>query len=247
MEILSGLNNGYDYIEMTFHTSLRNSGTISEPSFIIPQMAVKAYRPISAIIPLSLYVFHQSYRDIFFVEQATSSTIRQASLTPGSYNSAGLCTELAAQMTAAGSGTYTVSYNSSTFELTITGPGSFKILSGYDTSPYLELGLDSTNLDIYGSTITTNPIDLVGPKALSIVTSSLSTKNFLTNSSQNLVLTIPIQTPVGTVSVWSSTNQNFFEINQSSVCQLNFAVQDEYQRRITLLRDYQFTIGFLLE
>jgi hypothetical protein len=47
---------------------------------------------------------------------------------PGSYNTASLASTIAAAMTAAGSQTYTVTYNPITYHYTISAPGAFNLL-----------------------------------------------------------------------------------------------------------------------
>jgi hypothetical protein len=78
-----------------------------------------------AILPNTTYNVNSSNNVLSWSDGTGTHTV---SVTPGSYNTTNLGTTIASTMTATGSQTYTVAYNSITYHYTISAVGAFTLL-----------------------------------------------------------------------------------------------------------------------
>ena len=83
-----------------------------------------------AIIPNSTYNITAANNSLSFDD----GSVITVNIPPGSYNTTTLAATIAATMTAAGSQTYTVTYNPTTYHYTISAPGFFSLFYGFFTN-----------------------------------------------------------------------------------------------------------------
>lgn len=136
-----------------------NQFTIDVGSFDGP---VRSIELLSAEIPNTAYVFTSENNDILFNEGAGTLT---ATISPGTYSVAEIETELKTKLDAAGTLTYTVSFDEPTKKLTISATGAFTLQFSQPASPYKELGWNNVDTVSASSHTAPNSINLAGENA----------------------------------------------------------------------------------
>ena len=107
----------------------------------------------------SLYNVNLNNNKVYFTE---SSILKTATLTNGYYTQSELATQLQTQMNSAGSNTYTITFNSNTYQYTISSTGNFGFQFATNTTASARklIGYSLANKTESTSSTSNNVIDL---------------------------------------------------------------------------------------
>jgi len=211
---------------------------------------VQTIELVSAEIPNTQYVFTSANNYIDFNEGAGALS---AQITPGTYSIDDLVSHLKTILDAAGSDTYTVSFDEITKKLTIASTGSFSLLwssgSHSATSAYKELGWNQTDVSSGSSHTAPNSLKISGDDYWFISVRNMPL-NGVQGGSNSIGFTfkVPINVGYGDIVFYTQETGLNQTITQANVCfcQPIFYVQllDAYGKIVDLQgRDWSCAIG----
>lgn len=192
------------------------------------------------VLPLSYNNVLDTTNTISFGDGGTSHT---ATLRPGAYSGTQLADEVARALTEKGTQTYTVTFDAITGKLTVTAPGTFKILSSGTTAEKI-LGLKSDTTP--GTTLTfPQPIDLTGVQMALLQIPEVSSAGavvYAGRESLNVIDAIPITNDLGTVQVFQNHAQEFLDINDQVLSEISVKLLDSSTMKVIDLRGETFQV-----
>lgn len=168
------------------------SGGDSASDFYIdfnPAIEVSQLVILSFNCPFSWYAVNSSNNKFTFSD--TTSNVVTATISVGNYTADEMCTELAAQMGAVGTGTYTVTFDTKTNKFTISADGNFALCFGMGTNQINELlGFDTTTLLAATEIPAAYTAQLTGPDYLFVRSNQLSAScnRAIVNKKQSTVI-----------------------------------------------------------
>lgn len=230
---------------LTFSTIASDNNNKSTPSYYLDTpiqisegFCVKSFQGINTV-----YNIDSRNNKFSFNEDDTSGTIRTFTIPSGNYTITTFMAALKTGLDAQGSVVYTVTNNTLTNIVTITGASKqFKILP-ISNDCYYEAGfVVSTAFSI--SQTATQTYDLSGLKAINIVCNSFGTGNsVVVNKNLNVICSIPIE--VGYLGVVNyNPNIVFIDSQITSISAFEFILTDSRFRTLTLQNDWQLTLLF---
>lgn len=166
----------------------------------------------SAEIPYSWYVFDSTNNLIVFNEGGSDLT---ATITPGNYDATTIITEIKTRMDAAGTLTYTPTYNSSTLKLTIAATGAFVLKFSQAGTAYKQLGWNAADTASSATQVAPRVINLAGFNYLYITVKNFVARG-LTSDLQNFSFKVQVPNDPGEVVFYtqnSGINQITFQQN----------------------------------
>ena len=165
-------------------------------------------------IPLTLYNIRTGVNDTIYFNDGTDRTV---TLTPSSYTASSLATHIQAQLNASASTiTFTVSYNTDTFKMTIAGDSPFTLQFDNADSPYRELGFAFAETASATSHVGDYAVNLSYPQFLMINIPELAHTDLMTTHSKQALATflVPIQNNLGYVDVALMNEKFLIEVRQ---------------------------------
>lgn len=158
----------------------------------------------------TVYPINRHNNKLYFSEDGNPTVT--ATLSVNSYTYTTMAVELKAQLEAAGAGTYTVTYNTSSKKFTIAvsgGATNFQWVTGVDNA-YEELGFDESLFTNSISLTSNYPINLSGSRYVDVVT-NFSGFNHSVSTTANVLVRVPIDVNFGSVVFYEpNTDDNLF-------------------------------------
>lgn len=167
-----------------------------------------------------------SKNNLLVFQENGSATDKLAIIDPGSYDSSSFMTALTLALEAAGSNTYSVTYNSNSKKITIdASPSTFKLIN---SSMLDAIGFEQmTSFSTAASS--TNPINISGTTFIDIYT-NLITNNYTPGNKQQgaLLCRAPVNVSFGGLIEYNDYNSHYFDVlNDESISNLNIALYDD--------------------
>lgn len=170
-------------------------------------------------------------------------------LTPQNYSASDLAAELKAQMDAAGTNTYTVTYNTNSASLEISGDTTDWTFDETAKSAYQVLGVTNADIGVTNSSGTTYSmsgiVDVSGPKVLVIECQQLADYG-TSRKDTNFLKQIPLQHGFGTVETFQCMVPSFKHIRMQSIKNLTLRLRDENGNPFVLKKNTPFYMNLLL-
>ena len=216
----------------TLNVSSRHAApAITEPtdSFVVPlDMDLHDVRSYKIALTNANWLdarphIHSYNNKVYFTETATEYV---ATLTTGFYNASTLATEVAAQMTAAGSLTYTCTYDSVSGKLTVSATGSFFIRDGVNNAyeqmgfPYILPSSAATSL------VAPYTVDLSGAKYVDIAT-NLTNARHASGNNTSVFCRVPLTGSPGGYVNFEPTPPHYMPVKESRVNRLYIRLTDD--------------------
>jgi hypothetical protein len=219
------------------------NSTIDQPIYQLdkPLYNVKSYKVKNITIPLNTYNIDSRNNRFYFIDDADQSQTYTVILTEQQYTASQLATELKSKMDAVSAYTFTVTFNSQTNKFTFACSGTFLFVPYFEKDIYYELGLTSADMGTFQSTITpSNVIDLSGVKVVSVVCSSFTTN--YKQGNYNIIASASVTEKTGDIVTFTDNSNDYININENSISQLQFILLDERGRKITVTKDWILTL-----
>jgi hypothetical protein len=243
-----------EILSLNLNSAFRNSGTRSDPEFILDRNIenISSVKLRSAMFPLTISLV-DSRNNKLYLRETTSGSTTTITLSSGNYivngtESNSILTNIRTCLNTASPNTWTynVSFNDITNRLTISSTnGNFALMSGLDNF-YYEMGLDSSQLASFGSSLTmTDPIDLSGLKLLHIVSNIPLTKVF--SQSFAILGSIIIEEETNQISSYEDQSSDYILSSISSIGSIRLSFYDDRFRKLTMNKDYSITINFITD
>lgn len=178
----------------------------------------------SVSFPNSVYAVNSNYNTLELTDAGGSDTI---TLTQQNYSGVQLATELQTQLNASGtlSGTFTVSYDTQTFKLTISSTAAFTIDGG--TALHI-IGVSSVPTTSSTSYTSDSVVRLDGTMYIDLVSSLASRSYSTTDERSNVLFRIPVDSAVGNVITYRNTSEeNRIKVNTTSLKTAQFRLFDD--------------------
>ena len=230
---------------LTFSTIASDNSNKSTPNYYLDQpiqisegYCVKSFQGVN-----TTYNIDSRNNKFSFNEDDTSGTVRTFTIPSGNYTITTFMAALKTGLDAQGSVVYTVTNNTLTNIVTITGASKqFKILP-IANDCYYEAGfVVSTAFSI--SQTATQTFDMSGLKSINIVCNAFGSGNsVVVNKNLNVICSIPIE--VGYLGV-ANYNPNivFIDSQINSISAFEFICVDEMYRSLTLQNNWSLTLLF---
>jgi len=197
----------------------------------------------SIVFSNSVYPFTSRNNKLIFQEDGINLDII-ATITPGVYNSTEFETELKTRLDAAGSNTYTVSYNSNTLKLSISTNGTSLKIRESSTCLY-ELGFSESDT-LFNSTLTGDyPLRLDGSQYVKIV-SSFYTEN-ISSDNQRVMACIPLISSVGSLLYYAPEELTFHRLPEDALQNISLRLRDDKNRPFELPSNCSVQYTFILQ
>ena len=238
-------NKDFEIKSINFNSAFRNSGSISNPSWILnePVNNCVGIKLKSAMIPLSFYTFDNFNNRIYLVEDSNPVVLCQIPI--GNYTSSTIATALKNALEEIGVNTYTVSYSSLTNKINITCATQFKFLSG-DFNCYDELGITSNDLNAFSTNFTPSlVVDFSGVKVINLVSNIGATA--VINRNYKLLGSVICEEDNLSISSFIDDSADYINISNKNVNELQISLYDERFRPLISYKDYSLTVYFLTE
>lgn len=216
------LDDKFERVTLYFDSKFKTAGDDENYSITLakPLNRIKQVEVVSVEIPYSFYVFTANNNVLKFNDE--NSTLQTATITPGNYSGTTISVELETQLNAASSGGWTVTYNSSTYKLSMSRTSNFQLFTT-DSTIASTIGLlaDSPVTTSHGFTGIAN---LSGPNYIYIRSVALTRpKKILpienSNATSDILYKLALQTGPGT----TITERNLFPTK------LTYAVRQRMQ------------------
>jgi hypothetical protein len=249
------MNNNYELKPLILNTSLRDTGSIASPSFLI-------HPEISGVVGYKLKTFNSvngistidsRNNKLYFKEGTNGSLV--ATINTGNYNGTTICTELKTDLEAGSTvgNKYTVSYNSigNNIIISTTGPSFSFATNGNSLSDspnaYYELGLvNSVNIS-NASSVTSGQLDLFGLKAINLVSNALGSSSVQGNQ-KNIIASIPVNSSSLNVIQYLDHSSDYLGSKVNSLNQIDISLLDDRMRAITNIdKDYSIQLNLLID
>lgn len=228
---------------LTFSTIVSSNQNKSAPNFYLdePVNVSEGYSVKSFYGVNTIYNIDSRNNRFSFNESDSSGTIRTFTIPEGNYTISTFTAALKTGLDAQGTVVYTVTNNTLTNIITITGASkTFKILP-ITNDCYYEAGfVVSTAFSI--TQTATQTYDLSGCKNINIVCNAFGSKDsIVVGKSLNVVCSIPIN--VGYLGVVNyNPNIVFIDSNISSISAFEFTCYDDRYRPLIIKNDWSLTL-----
>lgn len=218
-------------------------------NFNVPKTGIKSMSLVSCIIPATWYnVFdftiqgQHFYNTMITLYEVLGGLSVTFALTPGNYTISTFLTELATALTtnSPNAETYTVTYDSSTFKISIVGTGitqfalNFANAASLDHQPSYLMGFDyntNSSTSVADVLISPNAINLGQPLYASIKFQNLAAHCYNT-SGQSASFNVPLSVNGNNIVYFTDmySTQNTFELSPTTqpVGYLNIALVNDY-------------------
>lgn len=186
MESLLFLNTRNSSTNLTYNPSWNLSNAVQFRNATAFSMAFVSAEFANTVYPINAY-----NNKLYF----TDTTTRTATVPVNNYTGTQLATELQTQMNAESTTNYTVTFDSQSKKITITGDASFIITDGaYNMNEELGIEYFTAGTTMVGD----NPINLSGTAFVDVLI-NVSTSNFHSGNYQNVLTRIPVNGNFGDV------------------------------------------------
>jgi hypothetical protein len=170
------------------------------------------------------YPVNEFNNTIVFQEDSVNTDI-VATLTEGVYSASEFATELKTRLDAAGSNTYTIAYNASTYKYTVTTSGTNLRFMPETTANDL-IGLDLVSTPSFAASVTSNyPIRLDGSQYVDIVCSIPS--NNTASNNRPVFKRIPLTSSFGSVQFASFEIEDSQPFRSGDLSSIDIRLQDD--------------------
>jgi hypothetical protein len=237
-----------------FNTAFRNSGTISEPVFILNEGLndISEYKLKSLRMPLSQPIINDQNNKLYL--STVSSGTLTATIANGNYNITtidnALETALNNALTSNGNLTITSdtvsnklvianTYNTSS-SITFTA-NNLPLTGSASKSAYYELGLID-QLETAQTSFTTANIDMSGINEVNILSNFGNCE--INNKYRNVLDSITLEESVLEISNYVNHSNDFLKSNTNSLSYLSIQLLDSRYRPITIDKDFSLNILF---
>lgn len=220
------------YRQVILNTS--TLGDMNNGSFAInPAFPIYAYRVESVSFVQNWDATNSSNNTLLFAETG-DATPRKANIAVGTYDATSILSALGNALTAAGSQSYTVTYDQITRRLSISAPTkTFKILPGNrGSTAFLSLGVNKSEETGYFSSITLpNPLNVSASQPILLTSRTFDANNGVIypagiNSEMNILACISPDT-FGDVVVWTNPSDKFHHLqNGTTLNTIDFQLVD---------------------
>jgi hypothetical protein len=238
-------NSEYEIKSLHFNTAFRNSGSLSNPSFILnePVNNLVAVKVKNCVMPLAYYTFDNHNNKLYLVED--TDPVVEVSILKGNYSSSTISAALKTALELSGALTYTVSYSSLTNKINITSATQFKFLSG-NSDAYYELGITTTDLNAFSVDFTPSEvIDLSGPKIVHLVSNVGITK--CVNQNYNILCSVITEEDNLSISSYEDNSSDYINVRNQQLTDFQISVYDDRLRALTPHKDFNLTVYFLVK
>ena len=227
--------------QLNFNT-LNQSRSKSNPQFNLQGRSlysIESYAIGSFYCVNTFYTIDTRNNQFSFSEP--DNLIRTFSIPTGNYTVTSFITTLQSLLNGAGTQTYTVTNNTLTNVLTITGATKAFIILAINFDCYYESGFTVSAVSSL-SQVATNVFDFSGVKVVNIVSNSFGFgNNILVGKSLNVVFSIPITVPSLGVISFINPNPIFVSTSISEISTIEFLVYDELYRPLTMMNNWQLS------
>lgn len=185
----------------------------------------------SISFPNVVYNVNSNYNTINLTDVGGTVTI---TLTTQNYTVTELVTELETKLNASSlSGTFTVTYSSQTFKLTIASDLVFTINSGTacELCGFTQLPTASAT-----SAVGDSPVRLDGTTYVDIIT-SIGKSSYSSNSLTNIFYRIPVHQRLGDLVYYQSTLADGIKIQDTQLTSFNLRLRDDHNNAYELPRN----------
>lgn len=227
--------------------------TLFKIKLAFPPLHIKRITLLEAIIPNTLYTFRN---DSFVVNNNfdfIDSTGLQvtAVITPGTYDIPTFITEFTTQLAAVSSDTYTVTYSSTTLQLTITSSSAlFQILgaTGTNIGHNILYYIGFKDVDTVAGTVQTAPnkVNLGSPKEVFIKIANFQAPIHNTINTFVAMFQISLSVPFGEILFYEqlNTHESGIEVDQRTLNILDIQMIDENGDTVLLNTDWSMVLRF---
>lgn len=241
-----------DYIQLFINSENRSSGSATNFKTRLNRGInnIESIKIRSVEIPNSFYPVNSNNNTIQFQDNVPNTY--SVTLTPGSYTSSELLTELETQMSSALAGFTGGSFDDNTLKFTLSnGTNDFKILDSTTTTAQKLIGL-SGDTALGSSWTSDNAVNITGPSFLFIMSNKLSTGRRLSysdNTERPIFLKVPINCNFSEVIM---ANESFHHEethliydNQFNMSEIDFQLVDDEYNELDL-NGLNWSIEFLI-
>lgn len=177
----------------------------------------------SVSFPNAVYPINKHNNKIYFRENG--GPILTATLVYNNYTGAEFATQLSFQMTASGTSSYTIIYDSQSKKLTIdSGADNTQLVDGSNNT-YDEMGYN-VDTDISTILIADYPIRLDGSQYIDVV-STIGNLNYSSNGRTNILARIPILSGFGSIVYYENDSDDLLELVQYDMVNVEIRLLDD--------------------
>lgn len=199
---------------------------------------IKGYRVSfqNVEVPNLVYPINSYNNRIYFSENGGS--VLTATLTPNKYTGATLATEIKTQMDAAGTLTYTVSYDEQSEKLTISVvlPDEFEFVYSstyYQYNAYEEMGFNYQNFTSGATFEGDAPINISGTQYVDLIT-SFATNNWSSSTTSSVLARIPMIVSFGNVIFYEPSSDDDLFVSETRLDSINIELRDDKGNQFVL-------------
>lgn len=198
-----------NFLQLYFDSSLSNNNDKNNPRFVLRNPIYADKFKVSKIsIPFSYYTINSTNNHLYIQEDLADEIIE---IPVGNYSISTIAGVLQTALNNSTlNNTYTVSYSTTTYKLTITADGNFVVDNVYSTCQRW-IGLTETSSS--GNSFTfQNALDLSGCESILLVSNDLRTPNstYIGNESMNVISKIPVNVSPGEILYYEDTRDYAF-------------------------------------
>ena len=178
------------------------------------------------IFPNLVYPINKYNNNISFEEASAVGTILSATIPENNYTGFTLAVALKTIMDAAGTDTYTVTYDSQAEKLNFVSTGTFRFTQEPSNGAYEELGI--TTSSSYSGNITGDyPINISGSQYVDVISNLSSNSYSSTHESTNVIMRVPLVTGFGSVIHFGYDNKHKVLLTNPSFNTILFELRDD--------------------
>lgn len=226
--------------------------TIFKMPLAFPPLHISRITLLTCIIPNTIYVFRNDDKVVNnYFDFVDSTGINSFQITPGTYNSSQLITELLAQFAAVSPDTYTITYDTITLKLNITSNfASFQILgaTGPNVGNNCLYLLGFKNIDTVAGLSQTAPnaLNIQGPRELFIRCSQFQPPIHDSTNSFVAMFQVSLNAGYGEINFYDQFNRHESGINveQRSLTSIDIELVDESGKLVVMDSDWSFLLRF---
>jgi hypothetical protein len=228
------------------NTNDRSSGSNNDSTWIMTNNQINKFTTYAvqlehAVIINGVYPTNTTNRDITFFENSNDLNVAIAQVPQGLYTGTTYATAVAAAMTTASavflnSYTYTGSYSTTTFKLTISANGAnvFRIAST-GTTAATQMGLTTFLVGHQNSQTMSSPVSLSGSTYLDILASFPTGAIDSSNWTKQILARVFLTDPYGTFIYWSSDlESSHIVVSNQDLQRISLTLRDDANNDFTL-------------
>jgi len=176
-------------------------------------------------IPNVVYPFNSNNNKIYFQENGGGTLT--ATISENSYTGPTLATEIKTRMDAAGTLTYTVSWDNiaKKFTISVSLPDVFEFVAG-SADAFEELGFDDRLFSQVSTTTSDAPANISGSQYIDIIT-NFSTVNCSVGTTSNVLARVPLNVAFGNIIYYEPATDDSLFVTETNLDEVFITLRDD--------------------